>query len=332
LIWWQRDGGKESLSGRRKQLTKRMWYVEIQTEEERRKRRRSEARRRRRASLWSGRKEKKAKKVEGGEKHRSLFTSFSFREDSEVNPFFPSFFLLLLRLSLAASGLPRRSLSERPILGRERERERGRREQGSHGRQRQRRRPLQRRHRSGARPASLGARHRPAAPEHRGDGEPRHALGPEEYRAALEEQRVQPQGKGEGERESESENADLIFASCHPSPASPASFLAISRLALHCTALSATRCRPKSRKEGERARGERGTRRSENAAAAGRVPLFVSSLCLPPSHFPLSFPRSSSSPLEPKQRFAAVIMRIRDPKTTALIFASGKMASRGKRE
>ena len=123
MIWWQRDGGKESLSGRRKQLTKRMWYVEIQTEEERRKRRRSEARRRRRASLWSGRKEKKAKKVEGGGKHRSRFTSFSFREDSEVNPFFPSFFLLLLRLSLAASGLPRRSLPERPILGRERERE-----------------------------------------------------------------------------------------------------------------------------------------------------------------------------------------------------------------
>lgn len=27
------------------------------------------------------------------------------------------------------------------------------------------------------------------------------------------------------------------------------------------------------------------------------------------------------------QRFAAVIMRIRDPKTTALIFASGKMVS-----
>lgn len=27
----------------------------------------------------------------------------------------------------------------------------------------------------------------------------------------------------------------------------------------------------------------------------------------------------------PVQRFAAVIMRIRDPKTTALIFASGKM-------
>jgi TATA-box binding protein (TBP) (component of TFIID and TFIIIB) len=26
-----------------------------------------------------------------------------------------------------------------------------------------------------------------------------------------------------------------------------------------------------------------------------------------------------------KQRFAAVIMRIREPKTTALIFASGKM-------
>lgn len=31
-----------------------------------------------------------------------------------------------------------------------------------------------------------------------------------------------------------------------------------------------------------------------------------------------------------KQRFAAVIMRIRDPKTTALIFASGKMVSRMK--
>ena len=28
------------------------------------------------------------------------------------------------------------------------------------------------------------------------------------------------------------------------------------------------------------------------------------------------------------QRFAAVIMRIRDPKTTALIFASGKMVRR----
>lgn len=27
------------------------------------------------------------------------------------------------------------------------------------------------------------------------------------------------------------------------------------------------------------------------------------------------------------QRFAAVIMRIREPKTTALIFASGKMVS-----
>ena len=29
------------------------------------------------------------------------------------------------------------------------------------------------------------------------------------------------------------------------------------------------------------------------------------------------------------QRFAAVIMRIRDPKTTALIFASGKMVCTG---
>jgi TATA-box binding protein (TBP) (component of TFIID and TFIIIB) len=29
------------------------------------------------------------------------------------------------------------------------------------------------------------------------------------------------------------------------------------------------------------------------------------------------------------QRFAAVIMRIRDPKTTALIFASGKMVGQG---
>ena len=33
----------------------------------------------------------------------------------------------------------------------------------------------------------------------------------------------------------------------------------------------------------------------------------------------------SPPPLPPLQRFAAVIMRIRDPKTTALIFASGKM-------
>ncbi len=31
------------------------------------------------------------------------------------------------------------------------------------------------------------------------------------------------------------------------------------------------------------------------------------------------------------QRFAAVIMRIRDPKTTALIFASGKMVRRPQR-
>ena len=33
--------------------------------------------------------------------------------------------------------------------------------------------------------------------------------------------------------------------------------------------------------------------------------------------------------LLPKQRFAAVIMRIREPKTTALIFASGKMVVTG---
>lgn len=32
------------------------------------------------------------------------------------------------------------------------------------------------------------------------------------------------------------------------------------------------------------------------------------------------------------QRFAAVIMRIRDPKTTALVFASGKMVSTNQRE
>lgn len=31
----------------------------------------------------------------------------------------------------------------------------------------------------------------------------------------------------------------------------------------------------------------------------------------------------------PLQRFAAVIMRIREPKTTALIFASGKMVCTG---
>lgn len=35
------------------------------------------------------------------------------------------------------------------------------------------------------------------------------------------------------------------------------------------------------------------------------------------------------NPLSPFQRFAAVIMRIRDPKTTALIFASGKMVVTG---
>jgi hypothetical protein len=37
-------------------------------------------------------------------------------------------------------------------------------------------------------------------------------------------------------------------------------------------------------------------------------------------------PRRTPLTLSPAQRFAAVIMRIRDPKTTALIFASGKMA------
>lgn len=36
---------------------------------------------------------------------------------------------------------------------------------------------------------------------------------------------------------------------------------------------------------------------------------------------------SHYNPIVLLQRFAAVIMRIREPKTTALIFASGKMVS-----
>jgi hypothetical protein len=45
--------------------------------------------------------------------------------------------------------------------------------------------------------------------------------------------------------------------------------------------------------------------------------------------FPLSLPLSFDHFQPLPQRFAAVIMRIRDPKTTALIFASGKMVVTG---
>lgn len=51
-------------------------------------------------------------------------------------------------------------------------------------------------------------------------------------------------------------------------------------------------------------------------------PLTLYSLC---SILPLSTPHRLGAP----QRFAAVVMRIRDPKTTALIFASGKMVVTG---
>ncbi|XP_010552311.1 PREDICTED: TATA-box-binding protein 2 isoform X5 [Tarenaya hassleriana] len=40
-------------------------------------------------------------------------------------------------------------------------------------------------------------------------------------------------------------------------------------------------------------------------------------------------PRSFSAQYDCRKRFAAVIMRIREPKTTALIFASGKMVCTG---
>jgi TATA-box binding protein (TBP) (component of TFIID and TFIIIB) len=51
-------------------------------------------------------------------------------------------------------------------------------------------------------------------------------------------------------------------------------------------------------------------------------PLTLYSLC---SILPFSTPHRLGAP----QRFAAVVMRIRDPKTTALIFASGKMVVTG---
>jgi hypothetical protein len=47
---------------------------------------------------------------------------------------------------------------------------------------------------------------------------------------------------------------------------------------------------------------------------------------LPCAHRLPQTPLTLPLPLSRAQRFAAVIMRIRDPKTTALIFASGKMA------
>ena len=48
-------------------------------------------------------------------------------------------------------------------------------------------------------------------------------------------------------------------------------------------------------------------------------------------HEPRPFPSHSTLTLEfrAKQRFAAVIMRIREPKTTALVFASGKVVVTG---
>lgn len=107
----------------------------------------------------------------------------------------------------------------------------------------------------------------------------------------------------------------LVILHC---PCSRPSFLALFRLVAASTALLAIYSRPKSRDEGGRARdeGEKATKR--NAAARGGVPLSCL-LCR------LIFFYSFSLFPTQKQRFAAVIMRIRDPKTTALIFASGKM-------
>lgn len=54
---------------------------------------------------------------------------------------------------------------------------------------------------------------------------------------------------------------------------------------------------------------------------------------IPRYHLPCPSPSPEPSGLSPSvvplQRFAAVIMRIREPKTTALIFASGKMVVTG---
>ena len=105
------------------------------------------------------------------------------------------------------------------------------------------------------------------------------------------------------------------------------------RLASASMALSETRSAHEGRDEGERARGERGMRQSSGAAVARRRVLLSLSFFAADSFFfppPRSFPRTLLPSL--KQRFAAVIMRIRDPKTTALIFASGKMVSKRERE